>query len=71
MTTDAADSADSLYSRLPWYVQLGLSLTGFVYFGGILTDTIEPQIPSDVWAVVYFAVAAYLFVRAVRLSRQS
>ena len=71
MTTDTEDSGDGLYARLPWSVQLGLGLIGFVYGVAILTDTIKPQIPSNVWAVVYFAAGAYLLVRAVRLSRQS
>lgn len=71
MAADTTDSGGSLFARLPWGVKIGLALISFVYGVVIVTDTIEDSIPSNVWAVVWFAVAGYLFVRAVRPSRQS
>jgi len=71
MLTDGTESGGGLYGRLPFSVRLGFALLCFVYGVAILTDTIEDPIPSDVWAVVYFAVAGGLLLRAVRLYRQS
>ncbi len=71
MAANTTDSGGSLFIRLPWGVKIGLALSSFVYGMVILSDTIEDPIPPNVWAVVWFAVAGYLFVRAVRLSRQS
>ncbi|WP_256392985.1 hypothetical protein [Natronoarchaeum rubrum] len=71
MSDDGTGSRGGVYTRLPWSVHLGLTLLGFVYMVAILTDTIKDPIPGDVWAVVYFAVAAGLLVRAVRLHRQA
>lgn len=71
MVSDTTDSGGSLFARLPWGVKIGLGLISFMYGVVIVTDTVEDPIPSTVWAVIWFAVAGYLFVRAVRLSRQS
>ncbi|WP_256390975.1 hypothetical protein [Natronoarchaeum rubrum] len=71
MSTDGSESNGGLYGRLPFGVKLGFAVIALVYGAAILTDTIEDPIPSDVWAVVYFAVAGGLLLRAVRLHRQS
>ncbi|ELY95614.1 hypothetical protein C484_04995 [Natrialba taiwanensis DSM 12281] len=64
-------NSGSLYARLPWSVKLGFALLSMVYAVAILTDTIKDPIPNDVWAIIWFAVAIGLLVRAVRLHRQS
>lgn len=71
MSTNGTDSSGGLYARLPWSVKLGFALFGVVYAVAILTDSINDPIPNDVWAIVWFAVAVGLLVRAVRLHRQS
>jgi len=71
MSTDESESESGLYGRLPFSVQVGFAVIAFVSGVAKLTDTIEDPIPSDVWAVVYFAVAGGLLLRAVRLQRQS
>lgn len=69
MSTDSMEST-GLYSRLPFSVRLGLALISLVYGVAVLTDTINDPIPNDVWAVIWFVVAALLVVRTVRLSMQ-
>ncbi|SFS46646.1 hypothetical protein SAMN04488556_0938 [Halostagnicola kamekurae] len=71
MSTNGIDSSGGLYARLPRSVKLGVALLGVVYAVAILTDSINDPIPNDVWAIVWFAVAVGLLVRAVRLHRQS
>lgn len=71
MTAESADSGGRLFARLPFGVQFGLALVGLVFAVATLADIIAPPIPNDVWAIVWFAVAVGLLVRAVRLSRQS
>jgi len=71
MSTDGSESDGGLYGRLPFSVQIGFAVTAFVYGVARLTDTIEDPIPSNVWALVWFAVAGGLLLRAVRLHRQS
>ncbi len=71
MSSNRTDSSRGLYARLPWSVKLGFALLGLVYAVAILTDTIKDPIPNDVWAIIWFAVAVGLLVRAVRLHRQS
>jgi hypothetical protein len=71
MPTEDAGSKRGLFSRLPFAVQLGIAIMCAAYGVASLTDVIAYQIPSNVLAVMYFAVAAYLFVRAARLSRLS
>jgi hypothetical protein len=70
MSTTESDSG-GLYAQLPWSVKLGLALLGLVYGVAILTDSIKDPIPDDVWGIIWFAVAAGLLVRAVRLHKQS
>lgn len=70
MPTGGTSARGGLVSRLPWGVTLGFALVSFAYSAAILTDTITDPILSDVWAIMYFAVAVGLLVRAVRLHRQ-
>jgi hypothetical protein len=51
-------------------MKLGGAILAFEYGVGILTDTVPP-LPSDVMAIICFAVAVGLFMRAVRLHRES
>ena len=69
MPNERAGSDRRLLARIPWWVKLGGAILAFVYGVGVLTDTLTP-LPSDVMAVVWFAVAIGLFMRAVRLHRQ-
>ncbi|MEE6209063.1 hypothetical protein U3A55_02675 [Salarchaeum sp. III] len=63
-------SLTSLISRLPWTVQAALVLVAGAYCAGELTDTLPYRVPSDVFAVAFFAFAAYQFVRLVGMSRE-
>ncbi|QCS42558.1 hypothetical protein FEJ81_09365 [Natrinema versiforme] len=71
MSPDETTAGGGLYARLPFRVQLGIALLSSVYLVAVLTDIIEDPIPSDVWAVLWFAVAVGLLVRAVHLNRRS
>jgi hypothetical protein len=70
MTNESVGSDRRLLARIPWWVKLGGAILTFAYGVGILTDTVPP-LPSDVMAIIYFAVAIGLFMRAVRLHRES
>ena len=59
-----------MLARIPWWVELGVGILALVYAVGVLTDTITP-LPNDVMALIWVAVAIGLFVRVVRLNRQS
>jgi len=69
MSANETGSGGGLWSRVPLGVKLGFVLLCWVYAAGVLTDTITP-LPSNVMAVIWFAVAGGLLVRAVRLHRQ-
>jgi hypothetical protein len=69
MPNERAGADRRLLARIPWWVKLGGAILAVGYGVGVLTDTLTP-LPSDVMAVVWFAVAIGLFVRAVRLHRQ-
>lgn len=64
-------NSGGLYARLPFKLKLGFALISLVWGIAILTDTIEDPLPSDVWGIIWFAVATVLLLRAIRLSRQS
>ena len=71
MSDNETDSGRVLSPSLRTGLELGLALFGLLFAVAILTDTIKDPIPNDVWALIWFAVAAAFLVRAVRLHMQS
>lgn len=67
MPTDAADSGDNSFLRIPFEAQLGVALVFLVYGVAVVAGITEYRIPGRLW----LAMAAGLFGYAVHRIRQS